>query len=283
MLCGVSLVAAAHAHAAPVDAPKAEIKKCDDALKATTEPYRKAASAGHFGEVDKILDRAEVACSDQPLPLQMIDATRALSAYDAGDDRRVLEILHKRGVTRESLFFLSARLVEAAALKRSGDDAGYRAVRDKLIAANIEGLTTGPEPYMKKGEALDTPYARIDVFEEIPRGRGLREIFLFAVPRNGAMPISVSYSFKVDDKGRQGAPLGHMDLTYCDGNFLIVNDGGAETEAALNAQAARRLSASPPPTPIAAKNGHPAVVDDSFSLSVCDQATFIFRGIDQPQ
>ena len=75
---------------------------------------------------------------------------------------------------------------------------------------------------MAKVERFETPYAYVDAFEEIPRGRGAgREVFFLASPKDGAMPISVSASFRMNGRKEVGA-LGDMDVTWCEGNALLA-------------------------------------------------------------
>jgi hypothetical protein len=245
-------------------------------MKATADNFTGAMRAEKWADAAAAAKQASDACAKDPLVRQMLETFRASAVYRGGDPKAALEIVDAAQMQHESAFWLESRLIAAAASRKLGDRARYLALRDEMIAAETQLLTGGPKPYMEKVERFETPYAVVDAFQELPRGRGLREVFFLAAPKNGDMPLSVSISFKMSDKGVQETTLGHADETWCDGNALMATSASSRTYAEVKAEMAKLLAAAPGAVRQAEIAGMRNGAADS---DLCPQASFIFRGL----
>jgi hypothetical protein len=252
-------------------------RACSAAMTSATTGFSDASKTADWARALATATEAAKTCQEVKLARDMLDTMRADAAYRAGDMTGVLTILKSPGVDNESAFWLQSRFIEIAAIKKLGLVADFLKIRDDLVAATERNLTTGAQPYMVKVERFETDYTAVDAYEEVPRGRSLREIFFLASPKDGSMPISISVSFRMHGNS-QGQPLGYMDMTYCQGNDLMMTKKGAHTYADLKSQAVSALDY------LLGSKGASARVDALAALKdgpkgVCPQASYIFRGL----
>lgn len=250
---------------------------CESEMTSATGQFNDAFKANDWKGALAIASAAAEICRNDRLAMDVLDTMRADASLRDGDPTGVIAILKSPGVGEESAFWLQSRFVEIAALKKLGMEADYLAVRNELLAATERQLTTGSQPYMVKVERFATGYATVDAYEEIPRGRVLREVLFLASPKDGSMPVSISVSFRMQG-AKQGRPLGDMDMTFCHGNELTVTDKNARTYADLKAQASSALDHLLGPGGTAGQDNVLASYKDN-AQGVCPQASFIFRGL----
>ena len=193
--------------------------------------FDNAMRARDWDKAEPILVRLERACADHPLGGVLHNA-RAEMLIGRKDPAAALRLLDRPWPSRWAGSG-KAEWLKLSAYEAIGDKPGFRAQRDRMVAAN-DAAMSGGRPAMKtrKRERFETPLAVVDAYEGTlnhPPFFVRRYVFV-ASPKDGGMPASVALTGHLQSMMTGNTEAYFIDLYPCRGHVTLESTEGVKGE-----------------------------------------------------
>ena len=185
-----------------------------------------AFDGGRFEEAQALNDQVRQACvSDAPV-LPVLATFGADVARMRGKPDEAIALLDAARPADSSRLWPRSQLLYLWAYGALGDEARFKAARDRMLAVNEARMLAGD--YWSKQERFETPAAVVDGFRRRTKPGDPDDTLFIATPRNAEMPVSYQQN-EGGVAGLVGAAAGAAngrdetgDLNKCDAHASLT-------------------------------------------------------------